>query len=131
MIISDFFSALKQGKALKNAGVWSNRAALANALAGLLGGVLAILYSFGVVHVQIDQETVQAIALGVASLYAAANTIMHAAANKDAGLPTKQPEPMQEPTIPPDQLPSWDKANAKSEPDKAIKVDKPGDTYFG
>jgi len=43
------------------------------------------------VHVQVDSETVQAIAFGVASAYGLANSIMHVATSETAGVPSAAP----------------------------------------
>lgn len=97
MLISEIFSVFKQGRVLKSAETWKSKTALANAVAGVLGGVLSIAYTMGYVHVQIDSEVIQAAGLGIASMWAIANSLLHVASTEAAGVPAK---PVELPPVP-------------------------------
>ena len=88
MLITDIVSAFHQGKELANAATWKNRAAAGNALAGLVTAGLGIAAALGY-HINIDSQTVQVVAAGVAALVCLLNGGVHVVTDASVGLPPK------------------------------------------
>lgn len=82
------FSVFQQGKQLANSTTWKNRQMAAGAIAGLLGSVLIIAKGFGYA-IPLDQDTVEALAGGIAALYSAINVVLTAATSARVGVPPK------------------------------------------
>jgi hypothetical protein len=81
-----FFTLFQQGKELTNKEVWRNRAHATNVLAGVFSTVLVIANAAGY-HFNLDQETINAIAGGVAALVAAFNSFVHTVPVQAVGEP--------------------------------------------
>ena len=90
-----FFAVFQQGKELANATTWKNRQMAAGAIAGLLGSALVIAKGFGYA-IPLDQDTVEALAGGIAALYSAINVVLTTATSARVGVPPQSP-----PTIEP------------------------------
>lgn len=88
MLISDVLSAFRKGKELANAATWKNRAIAANALGVFLTAVLGIAAAFGY-NLDIDAQTVQTIAEGLAAGICLLNVGVHVTTSERVGLPAK------------------------------------------
>lgn len=84
-----FFTLFKQGKALANSAAWKNRTIAANSLTAVLGAALVIGKGFGY-DIHLDEQTVEALAGGIAAAVAAGNAIMHVVTSDKVGVPAKR-----------------------------------------
>lgn len=89
-----FFTVFQQGKQLANATTWKNRQMAAGAIAGVLGSALVIAKGFGYA-IPLDQDTVEALAGGIAAAYSAVNVVLTAATSARVGVPPKDAFPAQ------------------------------------
>lgn len=82
---------IRRGHAVADPALLGNRAALANAIAGLLAAIIAVVAAFGYWPAELDlgDEVLQSVAVGLAAVVCLINGWMHAASHKDAGLPAK------------------------------------------
>ena len=71
-----FFTMYQQGKELTNKEVWRNRARAANVLAIFISAVLVVANGAGY-NFNVDQDTINAIAGGVAALVGVFNNFVH------------------------------------------------------
>lgn len=88
MLIKDIYNAFQQGKSLANSAIWKNRAIAANALAMFATAALGIASVFGY-KIDLDQESIQAIAGGIAAVVCMFNTGVHVVTSDKVGLPPK------------------------------------------
>jgi hypothetical protein len=86
MLIKDFFAALQHGKELTNAATWKNRTIAANSLFALLTALVGIGAALGY-RLDVDSDTLQALAGGIAALFGFVNAVMHLATSARVGLP--------------------------------------------
>ncbi len=87
-MISEFFRVLRAGVELSNAETWKRRQVLVNALAALLGALVALAAAFG--HpLAIDQEGVNALASAVAAVVGLFNGWATVATTTRIGLPAR------------------------------------------
>lgn len=93
---SAFLTLFRQGKELTNAGVWKHRAVAANLLVSVLGAVLLIAKGAGY-GIEVDDETLQTLAGGIAAAVCLGNSIMHVISSSKAGLPARRDDPDQQP----------------------------------
>ena len=84
-----FFTLFRQGKALANSAAWKNRAIAANSLTAVLGAALVIGKGFGY-DIHLDEQTVEALAGGIAAAVAAVNAVMHVVTSEKVGVPAKR-----------------------------------------
>lgn len=92
--------ALRAGNALRNAGTWANKAAAAQALAAVLS-LLAALAPLAGVRLDLDAETIQQLAGGIAAVGFIVFGYLHTATNPAAGLPARvDPAAVVRPTQP-------------------------------
>lgn len=82
-----FFTAFQQGKQLARSATWKNRAIATNALVAFLGAVALIAKGFGY-DLQLDQDTLAALAGGVAAAVPVFNAVVHVVTSAKVGLPT-------------------------------------------
>ncbi len=82
-----FFTLFRQGKQLANSATWKNRTIAANALLALLGAALAVARGFGY-DIQVDPDTLKALAAGIPAAVAFGNTVMHVITSAKVGLPS-------------------------------------------
>ena len=80
-----FFTLFHQGKQLANSATWKNRTMAANALVAVLGAALAIAKGFGY-DIQLDRDTLTALAAGIPAAVAFFNTVMHVITSAKVGL---------------------------------------------
>lgn len=73
-----------EGKELANAAVWKNRTNLANKLVILLGGLIAIAKVTGY-EIEIDEQTLNQVAIGVAAGVAIINNVVHVVTSTKIG----------------------------------------------
>jgi shikimate kinase len=85
MLITDMFSAFKQGKQLANSETWKNRAILGNTLTALLIALVAIAKGFGY-DLPITDETLELLATGIAAVFTSTNAIVHVVTSEKVGL---------------------------------------------
>lgn len=105
-MIGEFFRVLRAGVELSNAETWKRRQVLVNALAALLGALVALAAAFG--HpLAIDSDGVNAVAGGIATVVGLFNGWATVATTTRIGMPAK-------PDDPPDTKTS---ENAAGEPD--------------
>lgn len=88
MLIGDAIDVFRKGKALANAAAWKNRAAATDLVAGLLASALAVGAAFGY-RVDLDADTVQALAGGLAAVGYLVSAGLHIATSDKVGLPPK------------------------------------------
>lgn len=99
------FDALRAGNALRNADTWANKAAAAQALAAILS-MLAALAPLAGYRIDLDAETIQQLAGGIAAAGFVVFGYLHTATNPAAGLPARvDPSDVVRPTQPGDILP--------------------------
>lgn len=84
----------RQGKELANAAVWKQRTVVANLLVSVMGAALLIARGAGY-GIDIDDDTLQALAGGIAAAVAVGNSIMHCITSSRAGLPAGRDDPAQ------------------------------------
>ena len=84
-----FITLFKQGKSLANAAAWKNRTIAANSLTAVLGAALVIGKGFGY-DIHLDEQTVEALAGGIAAAVAAVNAVMHVVTSDKVGVPAKR-----------------------------------------
>lgn len=84
-----FFTLFKQGKALANSAAWKNRTIAANSLTAVLGAALVIGKGFGY-DIHLDEQTVEALAGGIAAAVAAVNAVMHVVTSDKVGVSAKR-----------------------------------------
>ncbi len=89
MLINDVLSVVRQGRSLASASTWSNTAAAAAGLTGVLTGALHIARSLGYDLPWVTDAQLEAIAGGVAAVVCVVSGFLHVATNPDAGLPAK------------------------------------------
>ena len=82
-----FFVAFQKGKQLASSATWKNRTIATNALVAFLGAVLLIAKGFGY-DIHLDQDTLAALAGGIAAIVPVFNAIMHVITSAKVGLPT-------------------------------------------
>lgn len=80
-----FFDLFKMGKAVSDPAMWKNRTLAANNLGLLLAACAVIAKGFGY-DLQIDKDTMQALAGGIAAAVVIFNNIMHVITSKKVGL---------------------------------------------
>ena len=85
MLITDFITAFQKGKALADAHVWKNRTTAANLLTAFLGAGVSIAVAFGY-RVDIDQDTLAAIAGGIAALGSVLNAVSTTVTSEKVGV---------------------------------------------
>ena len=85
-----FFTLFKQGKALANSAAWKNRTIAANSLTAVLGAALVIGKGFGY-DIHLDEQTVEALAGGIAAAVAAVNAVMHVVTSDKVGVSAQRP----------------------------------------
>lgn len=86
MLLTDFLAAFRQGKELANAATWKNRTLAANALCAVLSAAVG-LATFCGYRVDLDNDTLQALAGGIAALVCVVNSVMHTVTSERVGLP--------------------------------------------
>lgn len=91
-----FFTLFRQGKELTNAATWKQRTVAANLLVSVLGAALLVARGFGY-GIEIDDDTIQALAGGIAAAVCLGNSVMHCISSKRAGLPARRDDPAQQP----------------------------------
>ena len=84
-----FLTLFRQGKALANAAAWKNRTIAANSLTAVLGAALVIGKGFGY-DIHLDEQTVEALAGGIAAAVAAVNAVMLVVTSDKVGVPAKR-----------------------------------------
>lgn len=110
-MLGNFINAFRQGKQLTNSATWKNRAVATSALTVVLGALLAIAKVFGY-DLPIDDETLQALAGGIAAAVIAFNGVVQLTTSKTVGLPAvSEPEPPVVPPSPPNRYTSPDSTN--------------------
>ena len=72
-----FFTLFQQGKELSGKDVWRNRAHLINSLTVLLTAGLVVAKGFGY-NFNVDSDTINGIAVGIASFVSLFNSVVHA-----------------------------------------------------
>ncbi len=82
-----FFTLFHQGRELANSATWKNRTMATNALIAALGAALVVAKEFGY-DIQIDQQTLTALAGGIPAAVCLFNTVMHVITSAKVGLPT-------------------------------------------
>lgn len=87
MILAKIWLALKAGEELADSTAWKNRQATANAVAAILGLVVALLALMGV-QVEVSSTDIAALAGGIAVVLGLLNTVFTAATSKRVGLPS-------------------------------------------
>lgn len=93
MLISDITTVFRQGKAVANPKLWKDRTLAANTVFTLLSAITAVAVSFGY-NFNIDQNTLQALAGGIAAIVTIANSIVHVVSSDKVGLsPVSEPIP--------------------------------------
>jgi hypothetical protein len=80
-----FFTLFQQGKELTDSKVWKDRQIVGNTLVGVLGAIAVIAKGFGY-DFHIDEQTIQAAAMGIAALYGIGNSILTVITSKKVGL---------------------------------------------
>ena len=85
-----FLTLFKQGKSLANSAAWKNRTIAANSLTAVLGAALVIGKGFGY-DVHLDEQTVEALAGGIAAAVAAVNAVMHVVTSDKVGVSAQRP----------------------------------------
>ena len=88
MLIKDIYDAFQIGKSLANSAAWKNRAVAGNALATLATLSMGIASVFGY-QIDVDSDSVQAIAGGIASVIFLLNAGVHIITSDKIGLPSK------------------------------------------
>jgi len=88
MLISDIWSAFRQGKSLANSAAWKNRAIAGNNLALLFTTLLGIAAALGY-RFEVDADTVEALAGGIAAAVFIINNWVHISTSDKVGLPSK------------------------------------------
>lgn len=93
------FNVFRKGSALSEPELWRDRAGAANAVVGAMAAVVALAAVFG--HkLEVSNDDLQAIALGVVAIVGICNQLLHVATTESAGLPVK-PEPDSAATVRP------------------------------
>lgn len=93
------FDVFRKGSALTEPELWRDRAGAANAVVGALAAVVALAAVFG--HkLEVSNDDLQAIALGVVAIVGICNKLLHVATTEGAGLPAKS-EPDNTTAVPP------------------------------
>lgn len=80
--VAAIFKLFKAGEEVSNAAAWSNATAIAN----LLIALLAVGAAWGF-RVDLDSNTVQALAAGVVALLTAFNAVVHTVTDHRVGVP--------------------------------------------
>ena len=88
MLLGDIFDVFRKGKSLANAAAWKNRAVASDLVAGLLASGLAVSAAFGY-RLDLDADTLQALAGGVAAVGYLLSAGVHIATSEKVGLPAK------------------------------------------
>lgn len=82
-----FFDLFKMGKAVSDPAMWKNRTLATNNLGLLLAAAAVIAKGFGY-DLQIDKDTMQALAGGIVAAVFVFNNVMHIITSKKVGLPS-------------------------------------------
>lgn len=85
MLVADFWQAFQKGKQLTNAAVWKNRAIAGSLVLGFLTSALAVSKAFGY-DIQVDAETLEAVAYGIAGLATFGNAVVHTVTSTKVGV---------------------------------------------
>lgn len=92
MLIFDLMTAYREGntvfhegKELTNSAAWKNRTNAANKLVALFGGVLALAKVAGY-DIQVDEQTLSQVAIGVAAGVALVNNVVHVVTSTKIGI---------------------------------------------
>ena len=86
-----FFDLLRKGEAVADPEKWKKRQITTSMLAALLAAVMTAIRAFGI-DVETNQVQLEAVAMGLLSIYAFGETIFTAISSKKVGfLPPKDP----------------------------------------
>jgi hypothetical protein len=85
MLITEFFSAFREGKELANSATWKNRTIAASVITALLESTVAIAGGLGY-DIQVDQSTLQAVGGGIAACVTLFSAVMHVVTSTRIGL---------------------------------------------
>jgi hypothetical protein len=83
------YGALQAGKQLADPHVWAQRANVISILTALVTSVIGLCREFGVDLPIISGTDIASIALGIGTLGTIVSSVVHTAANSDAGVRTK------------------------------------------
>jgi hypothetical protein len=80
-----WFTVFKKGKEITEAAKWKNRQIAGNILLSLFSAFIVIAEGYGY-YIELDEQTLEALAYGIASLYAVSNAVLTAITSKKVGV---------------------------------------------